>query len=526
MKNGSKDEFVTKHIECPCGTSSDAFCIRSDKSGFCFSCGENFTRRKLESLRPEGGESTNLPSLDSGENNLDVTKDIIGFRGISKKTAQFYGVETKFVDEEEYERAFPFGDAIKIKNVENKKKQRVIGPFSSAGLFGQDLFDDGSKPGIIITEGEEDALAAYEMLMGKLACESIKSGAPSAKSCLQASWQHINSFDKIYICFDNDTPGKEALKSIQGLFDYKKVYYVKLGKYKDANDYLLAGEVSEFQSIVENSRRYAPSSIISTYDEFKTALTEGDNEVICDYPFPELQEMTGGIKEDEVIILKAMEGVGKTALFKELEHHLLENTDIPIALIHLEEPNQRTLKSIAGHKLGVNASRIGSGVSNEEVLETIKGYEGRLYVHKPYDVDDEDSFFGTIRYLVSAMGCKVVFWDHISWVATSTLDNEDERKKLDRMSRKAKTLATELGFCFIIISHVNDDGKTRGSRSITKDADTVINLDRDLESNSPILRIFLEKNRLGADTGRAGEVFYDRTSGRLLAEKPEIDVNE
>ena len=79
--------------------------------------------------------------------------------------------------------------------------------------------------------------------------------------------------------------------------------------------------------------------------------------------------------------------------------------------------------------------------------------------------------------------------------------DEDERKKLDRVSQSLKLLAKELRICIVMISHTNDDGKTRGSRNISQVANTLIPLERNKVATdaSERLRTYLtiEKARLG-----------------------------
>ena len=87
-----------------------------------------------------------------------------------------------------------------------------------------------------------------------------------------------------------------------------------------------------------------------------------------------------------------------------------------------------------------------------------------------------------------------------------------------------KKMAKELRFCLVIISHVNDDGKTRGSRNITKVANTVIHMSRDLTSTDELTRntlvLTIEKARLTGRTGPGGRYFFD-TSSYTLKELPD-----
>ena len=51
----------------------------------------------------------------------------------------------------------------------------ISGTYNDTGLFGQQLFKSGKY--VTITEGECDAMAAYELLGSKWAVVSIKRGA-------------------------------------------------------------------------------------------------------------------------------------------------------------------------------------------------------------------------------------------------------------------------------------------------------------------------------------------------------------
>jgi hypothetical protein len=74
-----------------------------------------------------------------------------------------------------------------------------------------------------------------------------------------------------------------------------------------------------------------------------------------------------------------------------------------------------------------------------------------------------------------------------------------------------------------MISHVNDDGKTRGSRNISKIADLSIHLDRDLTVVDPIerntTRLTIRKNRFASQTGPAGQLYFDPSTFKI---KPRV----
>lgn len=507
------------NLPCPCGLSSDAYAIDKKGNGYCFrgDCKDpvhikNYSKRNWE-------EEEELP-----EENIKI--DHVPYRGINKATVKFYDILTKVVDGKEEERCFryPKNSFKKYKKYDRltKNRYRSEGLQKNAGLFGQDKFDPGSKPSVTICEGEDDAPSAYQMLRGKSACVSLKSSS-SARTQIEESWDWINSFDKIVLCIDNDEPGQEAVKAIAGLFDFKKVYLHKLTKHKDANAYLDANDEEDFVKGWEASKRYTPDNILSTFADFEAALKTSQEYQIGEYPLTKLNEKLYGLHAGEVVLIKAPEGVGKTETFRMMENHLLKTTKVPIGIIHLEEDNGTTVKAIAAYASGEPVDSPDSSVSDDEIMklfkEAVQGDESRVFLHSSFDVEDEDAFCDNIRFLVSVCGCRVVFMDHITWLATGR-DDEDERKKLDRISQRLKLMAKELKFCLVMISHVNDDGKTRGSRNISKVANTIIEINRDTKANDiEKFRTYfmIEKARLrGARTGAAGFAQYDPDKNQLF----------
>ena len=69
------ESFSKTHLPCPCKESSDAYAIRTDGSGYCFSCGENY---------PVGSREKNEDDIHTEEQVIETK--LIPFRGISQKT--------------------------------------------------------------------------------------------------------------------------------------------------------------------------------------------------------------------------------------------------------------------------------------------------------------------------------------------------------------------------------------------------------------------------------------------------------
>jgi hypothetical protein len=102
--------------------------------------------------------------------------------------------------------------------------------------------------------------------------------------------------------------------------------------------------------------------------------------------------------------------------------------------------------------------------------------------------------------------------DHISVLISGNSSINDERKQLDFLATKLEMLAKELDIAIIIVSHVNDEGKSRGSRWLTKMFDITIGAERDMMNVDPItrntLKLSIQYNRFCSKTGPAGHQLF------------------
>ena len=102
----------------------------------------------------------------------------------------------------------------------------------------------------------------------------------------------------------------------------------------------------------------------------------------------------------------------------------------------------------------------------------------------------EGDLLSKIRYMIKGMECKWVVIDHLS-IIVSDQDNNDERKAIDSIMTKLRTIVQETGVGMFLVSHLKrPDGKAheyggqislaqlRGSASIAQLSDIVIGLDR------------------------------------------------
>lgn len=495
-------KITEQHIPCPSCPSSDAYCTYDDGHGYCFSCSY---------YKPKDHSDLS-----------DFTFEYLPYRGIEAETYKKYGCQTKIDPEgKPVELGFVYpNDSVKIKSLVLPKGEpyhfKSKGDISKAGLFGRNKFGPGSNRSITITEGELDALSLFQVLRTPVV--SVRSSS-SAKLDCSIDRSYLNSFERIYLAFDGDEPGRMAAAEVAKLFDYNKVHDVRFpgGTRKDANDYVAAGEGQQLREIWWNSKKFLPDNLVSSVADLVKELQKPVKYGVS-YPFPTLTNMTYGIRTGEVVLVTAQTGVGKTEFMHTVLHHLLKETKDAVGTIFLEESKQRLLQAIAGIELQRPAHLPDSGLSSDEIVSAftkVVPTDDRLYVYNHFGSDSADSILDTIRYLVVARGCRYILFDLISLAVTGA-GGDREREELTYLSGRLAMMVQELDFSLIMVSHVNDYGQTRGSRMIEKDCHVRIHLDRDVLGPDRFkTSVSIYKNRPASQSGPAGTLLFNTISCTL-----------
>jgi len=263
------DSKFLKHVECPKCGSSDGNALFDDGHTFCYVCKtyEKAPRATIEDLEGLGITSFKQTQQEGSMSFTEALRDVeavhVVDRGISLSTMHHFGAGS---DGKSY--YFPYADAdgkviaAKVRSMEEKTFS-IQGDWKHATLFGQSKFTPGGRA-ITITEGEFDALAVFQLTGSRFPVVSIRNGAQSALKDCRASYEYLDSFEKIVICFDNDEPGKEASKEVAELFGAKAhIFKPKKEGLKDACDYLAKGLNKEFVETWWDAEKYVPDGIVS-----------------------------------------------------------------------------------------------------------------------------------------------------------------------------------------------------------------------------------------------------------------------
>lgn len=449
-------------------------------------------------------------------------------RGFDSSTVNKYKVSVNLNPDSDIEAIFPLfdkdGEGVHVANqVRKKDKQfRVEGDLSKAGLFGQEFFKPGGKS-ITITEGFYDALAAFQLTGSRYANVGVMS-ASTAKKEVVRNFEYVDSFETIVINFDSDDPGQKAAKEVAQLFAPGKVRILKLEKKKDANDYLLAGLNKEYVNEWFRSPPYMPDGLqLGNDPSLLDEIIKYKEPRSIPYPWEGLNHKTYGARTSELVLLTADTGVGKTSICKEIEYGFLTHPDLiaegaGVGFLHLEEPK----RDLALGLMSVHNSKPyhfpDVERTEEELREAYKAVldTDRVVIWDHFGSNDIDVVLAKIRHM-AALGCRYIMVDHLSIIVSD--QSGDERKQLDEISTKIKTLTMNLDIHCCCVIHINRQGQVRGSAGPEQVANIVIRLERDKKDPDDwrrnVTRVSVEKNRKFGRTGPACYLYYNEMTGRL-----------
>lgn len=473
----------------------------------------------------------------------DAKPSSIPQRSLSSGNVGFYGVVVG-----DNTHAYPYfkdGDtmpcAFKVRNVDNKTF-RVVGELKGAGLFGENKYGNHQRNRIVITEGELDAIAATQMFGGKVPVVSLKGGAAAAGKDLKESFQFLDGFEEIVLCFDADDAGKAGIDKAADVFAGKlRVMRLDPLTGKDACDYLKKGESKAFTDLYWSASQYTPQGVLSSAELWERLNTERPD-AIGRYPWAPLNELTYGFRPTELVTICAGSGLGKSSILREIVMHIKRTTNHRIGCLFMEEAVERTAEGFMSVDLSTPVHLPTSTVKRgteayKESFERVFGDDQLMIMDASFDTGATvDQVVSRVRFMAKALDCKVIILDHIS-ILVSGGAYGDERKALDEIMTKLRTLTQDTGIVLFAVSHLkrpegkgHEDGaatsisQLRGSAAIAQLSDFVIGLERNGQAEDETVRnttqIRVLKNRFSGITGPAGHVLYNGETGRLLEYEP------
>ena len=518
-----KVTIVTELTRQPCPTcsSSDAFSYNTEKMvGVCFSCGGSYPKSGVK-YSEETLELYPLGELEGFTPSATTTKEAIGnyvsLRGIDKSTFEHYGVKTVVGSggsplSQTY--VYPSGAT---------KTRKFPKDFTATGkmdsLFGMNLFTAGTSKMVTITEGELDALSAFQMLGGLTSryatpVVSLPSANPS-KAFWEAVVPWLDSFEKIVLSVDADGPGDEVAQKINTLFPHK-TYRVDHSIYKDANDFLVAGKASEYKSAWFNAARFTPDNLLHSQADLLSLFDDTPEHSFVPTGIIEFDNKALGLHRGHFTMFKAATGIGKTEVFRFLEWNFIKR-GVTFATCHLEEIPLRSVLGLVSYDLKDNLTRkdlIEEKGKTEEVRASIKrlAETEHFYQFKLREGDGADELVQQVKMMATVYGCQFVMIEPIQDTITTSSESSKE-SELAQLAIRLSKVAAEYNIGVITIAHTNENGDAKYCKMLSQRASVVVDLHRDKDAEDAMDRnttkLVITKNRPTSEEGFAGEMLFD-----------------
>lgn len=551
-------QWIGKHLPCPKCGSKDNASYNEYGVWHCFGCLSDWYDESYDT-RVKGNEQTMNYYEQQFEQQepKELPEGVfcsIPDRNLSEDTCRKYGVTCDLdLNGKVLVHHYPYCDdrdeafAVKSRNADNKTfawsgQARQVKQF-----FGQSKFQPKTAGNniLFICEGCIDAMSVYQ-LTGYPAV-SVPNGATSLLKTIKENYDYVNSFDKIFICMDNDKVGREQVELASSVFPPRKTYICYADKAKgckDPNDYLKKNMELEFKKDMWwGATQFIPDGIFddpgAIWEEVKGERNKGGGHP---YPWAGLNKLLYGMSAGELITVTAGTGIGKSQWLRELQYHLLKTTNDRIGLLMLEETVGRTALGLMSIEANTPLHKPDTFVSDEELkmyYDRTIGL-GKISFYGGFKSFDIETIKARIEYMIQGCDCKYIFLDHIS-ILVSNQEVSDERKTLDAVAHCLAELAVSYNVCIIMVSHLRRNGSKpheeggqtslqdlRGTQGIGQLSFTVIGLERNQQAENPdernkmIVRVL--KNRKFGETGPACTLEFNQETGRLSEVADEASV--
>jgi len=251
----------------------------------------------------------------------------------------------------------------------------------------------------------------------------------------------------------------------------------------------------------------------------------------------ELDKLTSGLHENQLIILAARPAMGKTAFALNLATNVAVNTNKSVAIFSLEMGAEQLANRIISSLGQIEGSKLASGNLLNNDWKRITEAKSQLSGAKLFISDDAGVTVGDVkskcrRLITSEDGLDLVIIDHLQLLTMGGNYGNNRQAEMTDISRSLKKMAMELNIPVIALAQLSRGVESREDKrpkmsdlresgSIEQDADIVALLYRDDYYQAPqnsgeqtdpsLSELIIGKHRNGP-TGKIDLLFRKNTS--------------
>lgn len=252
--------------------------------------------------------------------------------------------------------------------------------------------------------------------------------------------------------------------------------------------------------------------------------------------FTDLDILTSGLHENELIIIAARPAMGKTAFALNLAVNAALSTPKAVAIFNMEMGAEQLTERMIASVGGIDLNKLKTGRLDDKDWQKVNEAMSELGETNLYIEDISGITVGDIRakcrrLATSEKGLALVLIDYLQLIQGSARYAGNRQQEVSEISRSLKTMALELKVPVVALAQLSRNvelredkrpimSDLRESGSIEQDADIVAFLYRDdyynpdpknLSSNTSITELIVGKHRSGS-TGTVELLFEKNLS--------------
>ncbi|MDX9871760.1 MAG: replicative DNA helicase [Clostridia bacterium] len=233
--------------------------------------------------------------------------------------------------------------------------------------------------------------------------------------------------------------------------------------------------------------------------------------------FTDLDRMTSGWQNSDLIILAARPAMGKTTFGLNIAYNAAAKAQLPVAVFSLEMSREQLVQRLISSEAMIDQHKLRTGrLGDEEWLRLTKAAQplstAQIYIDDNPMITVLD-LRSKARRLKAEKGLSLIVIDYLQLIQVSSRRNENRQQEISEISRSLKALARELDIPILAISQLSRAveqthekrpalSHLRESGALEQDADLVMFIYRDdyynPDSEKPgIAEIILAKHRNG-----------------------------
>ncbi|WP_273788621.1 toprim domain-containing protein [Bartonella grahamii] len=281
---------------------------------------------------------------------------------------------------------------------------------------------------IVITEGEIDALslAAY----GYPAVSVPFGGGSGGKhNWIENEFDHLESFETIFLATDMDQPGEEAALEIASRLGRHRCYRVRLPR-KDANDCLTAGiDRATIKAAFSSAQSFAPEGLrrASDYKDQVIGLFWPEPEKHLGYtlPYPKLKDKLH-FRPAELTLWSGASGAGKSQLLSDCIPHWIAQKS-RLCLASLEMKGEQSLRRLTKQTGGLEKP-------TKETIERILHFlDDGLILYEHVGKSSVDTLLDVFDYCRARYGCDQFIIDSLMRLGIASDDYARQEQAVYKM---------------------------------------------------------------------------------------------